>query len=58
MRITITQSRSRIMDLIRRAQGGEEIVLTYKGVAVARLVAITEPGSSGNTADKHGRDCP
>ncbi len=52
MRITITQSRSRIMDLIRRAQGGEDVVLIYKGVAVARLVPVVETAGSLDAADE------
>ncbi len=52
MRTSITLSRSRLMDLIRQVQGGEEVMLVYKGVAVARLVPIVETAGSPGAADE------
>lgn len=40
MQLAITEAKARLTDLVRRAEAGEEIVLTRHGHAVARLVAI------------------
>ena len=40
MQLAITDAETRLTDLIRRAEAGEEIVLTRHGQAVAQLVAI------------------
>ena len=40
MQLAIADAKTRLADLIRRAEAGEEIVLTRHGQAVARLVAI------------------
>jgi prevent-host-death family protein len=37
MRVSITEAKARLAELVRRAQAGEEIVLTRHGRAVARL---------------------
>lgn len=40
MQLAITDAKARLTDLIRRAEAGEEVVLTRHGHAVVRLVAI------------------
>jgi prevent-host-death family protein len=40
MQLAITQAKARLTDLVRRAEAGEEIVLTRHGHAVVRLVAV------------------
>lgn len=40
MQLAITDAKARLTDLVRRAEAGEEIVLTRHGHAVARLVAV------------------
>ncbi|MEO0809433.1 MAG: type II toxin-antitoxin system prevent-host-death family antitoxin [Pseudomonadota bacterium] len=40
MELAITDAKARLTDLIRRAEAGEDVVLTRHGHAVARIVAI------------------
>ena len=40
MQLAITEAKARLTDLVRRAEAGEEIVLTRHGHAVVRLVAV------------------
>lgn len=40
MQLAITDAKARLTDLVRRAEAGEEVVLTRHGQAVARLVAM------------------
>jgi prevent-host-death family protein len=51
MNITVSDAKGLLTDLVRRAERGEEIVLTRHGRPVARLVAIVEqPGESDRRA--------
>jgi prevent-host-death family protein len=43
MRVAVTDAKAQLTELIRRAEGGEEIVLTRHGHAVARLVPVRAP---------------
>ena len=45
MNIPVSDAKGLLTDLVRRAEHGEEIVLTRHGRPVARLVAITEQPS-------------
>ena len=38
MRIGIYEAKTRLSELIRKVQGGEPVVITHRGEAVARLV--------------------
>ena len=40
--LAISEAKARLTDLVRRAEAGEEVVLTGHGHAVARLVAQPE----------------
>jgi prevent-host-death family protein len=40
MRISVTDAKGRLTDLVRRAEAGEEITLTRHGQAVVRLVPV------------------
>jgi prevent-host-death family protein len=40
MELGITDTQAKLTDLVRRAEAGEDIVLTRHGHAVARLVAM------------------
>ena len=42
MHATVAEAKARLAELIRRAEGGEEIVLTRHGRPVARLSPATE----------------
>lgn len=40
MRISVTDAKGRLADLMRRAEAGDEVILTRHGRPAARLVAI------------------
>jgi prevent-host-death family protein len=40
MKISVTDAKAQLTDLVRRAEAGEEVVLTRHGQAAARLVAV------------------
>ena len=40
MKLAISEAKARLTDLVRRAEAGEDVVLTRHGYAVARLVAL------------------
>jgi len=40
MRISVTDAKGQLTDLVRRAEAGDEVILTRHGQAAARLVAI------------------
>ena len=40
MEISVTDAKAQITDLVRRAEAGEEVVLTRFGKAVAKLVPV------------------
>ena len=48
MRISITDAKGQLAELVRRAEAGEEVVLTRHGHAVARLVPI-KPALDGKS---------
>jgi prevent-host-death family protein len=49
MQISLTDAKAQLTELVRRAEAGDEIVLTRHGRAVVRLVPITP------TVDKESR---
>lgn len=40
MKISVSEAKGQLTDLVRRAEAGEEVVLTRHGQAAARLVAV------------------
>lgn len=50
MQLAITDAKARLTDLVRRAEAGEEVVLTRHGHAVVRLVAMHAKPSVKNRA--------
>jgi prevent-host-death family protein len=40
MRISVTEAKGQLNDLVRRAQAGDEVVLTRHGHAAVRLVPV------------------
>ena len=50
MQLAITDAKAHLTDLVRRAEAGEEIVLTRHGHAVVRLVAVHERPSAKKRA--------
>ncbi len=53
MKVNIREARSRLSQLIKRAQAGEEVLIAKRGVPVARL-ALVPLGGSGTHGS--GRD--
>jgi prevent-host-death family protein len=46
MRISVTDAKSQLTDLVRRAEAGDEIILTRHGQAAVRLVPVRSmPGA-------------
>jgi prevent-host-death family protein len=41
MRVSVTQAKGQLTDLVRRAERGEEVVLTRHGQSAVRLVPAT-----------------
>jgi prevent-host-death family protein len=40
MQIAVSEAKGQLLDLVRRAEGGEDIILTRHGQAIARLVGL------------------
>jgi prevent-host-death family protein len=40
MRVSVTEAKGQLTELVRRAEGGEEVILTRHGHAAVRLVPI------------------
>ena len=43
MRISVSDAKGRLTELVRRSEAGEEVVLTRHGQAVARLTPVRNP---------------
>ena len=43
MRISVTDAKSQLTELVRRAEAGDEIILTRHGQAAVRLVSVKPP---------------
>ena len=43
MRVSVTEAKGQLTELVRRAEAGEEIILTRHGHPAARLVAVKPP---------------
>jgi prevent-host-death family protein len=52
MRVPVSHARQQLADLMRRAQAGEDVVLTLRGQSPVRLVPIA-PGGNDRTAPSH-----
>ncbi len=42
--IAISEAKAHLTDLVRRAEGGEDVVLTRHGKEIVRLVPVRGPG--------------
>ena len=47
MRLTVTQARARLSDLVKQAEAGEDIILTLHGKEVARITRMDVRPSAG-----------
>lgn len=43
MRMSVTEAKAQLTDLVRRARAGEEVILTRHGDAAVRLVPVEAP---------------
>ena len=43
MQVSVTEAKSQLTDLVRRAEAGEEIILTRHGQSVVRLTPLQLP---------------
>ena len=43
MRVAVTKAKGQLTELIRRAEAGEEIILTRHGLVAVRLVPVRAP---------------
>lgn len=43
MRISVTEAKGQLTELVRRAEAGEEVVLTRHGREAARIVPVRSP---------------
>ena len=51
MRVAVTEAKARLTDLVRRAEAGEEVVLTRHGHAVAQVIALHNRPSAERRAN-------
>lgn len=51
MRISVSEAKGRLTDLVRRSEAGEDIVLTRHGQDVARLTPLSRRTDSASRAD-------
>jgi prevent-host-death family protein len=45
MQIAVSEAKGQLLDLVRRAESGEEVILTRHGQAIARLVGLAPDGA-------------
>ena len=50
MRVTVTAAKAQLTDLVRRAERGEEVVLTRHGQAAVKLVPVTTKPTAAEKA--------
>lgn len=46
MRISVTEAKAQLTELVRRAEAGDEVILTRHGQAVARLSPVRPAGDA------------
>ena len=50
MRISVTEAKGRLTELVRRAEAGEEVVLTRHGRATVKLASARRPDADARRA--------
>jgi prevent-host-death family protein len=51
MRISVSEAKGQLTELVRRAESGDEVILTRHGEAAVRLVPIKQKLSPGERRD-------
>ncbi|TFF25439.1 type II toxin-antitoxin system prevent-host-death family antitoxin [Jiella endophytica] len=52
MELSVTAAKAQLMELVRRAEAGEEIVLTRRGRAAARIVSVPSHATKSERATR------
>jgi len=55
MQIAVSDAKALLLDLVRRAEAGEEIVLTRHGAPVARITTVTSTAAERRAAIDEAR---
>ncbi|MDB5360565.1 MAG: Prevent host death protein Phd antitoxin [Rhodospirillales bacterium] len=55
MQIAVSEAKGQLLDLVRRAEGGEDIVLTRHGHPIARLIGLAPDIAERRTALEDAR---
>ena len=50
MRVPVSEAKGRLTELVRRAEGGDEVVLTRHGRATVSLVPVERPNADARRA--------
>jgi len=52
MQVSVTNAKAKLTDLVRRAEAGDDVVLTRHGHPAVRLVAVKAPPIAGDRRAK------
>ncbi len=55
MRIAVSEAKGQLLELVRRAEKGEEVILTRHGQAIARLVPMAPDAAERRAALEEAR---
>jgi prevent-host-death family protein len=55
MQIAVSDAKGQLLDLVRRAEGGEDVVLTRHGHAIARIVGLAPDAAERRAALEEAR---
>jgi len=55
MKIAVSEAKAHLLDLVRRAEAGEEVVLTRHGEAIVRLAAVQPSAEERRAALEEAR---
>lgn len=53
MRVSVSEAKGQLTELVKRAEAGDEVILTRRGHEIVRLVAVAvAPGRKGRRVEK------
>jgi len=55
MQIAVSEAKGQLLDLVRRAEGGEEIILTRHGQSIARITSLAPDPAERRAALEEAR---
>ena len=56
MLVSVSDAKGQLTELVRRAEAGDEVVLTRHGKAVARIVPVKQTADAARKAVDPGKD--